>query len=78
MDSFPWEGMGGLMLLLIVIAAIWSAVWKGIALWRAGKNSHLGWFIAMFIVNSLGILEIIYIFGFSRKKQLFDKTGLTN
>jgi len=27
------------------------------------------WFIVLFIFNTLGILEIIYIFAFSRKKQ---------
>ena len=58
-----------LFTVLIVIAVIWSAVWKGIALWRAGGNKHLAWFIVLFIFNTLGILEIIYIFGFSRKKQ---------
>ncbi len=52
--------------LAIILAVVWSLVWKGIALWRAGRSNHLGWFIVLFIVNTLGILEIIYIFGFSR------------
>ena len=56
--------------LLIVPAVVWSMVWKGIALWRAGRNAHLVWFIVLFIVNTLGILEIIYIFAFSRKKEV--------
>ncbi len=56
--------------LLIGPAAVWSMVWKGIALWRAGRNAHLAWFIVLFIVNTLGILEIIYIFAFSRKKEV--------
>jgi methionyl-tRNA synthetase len=50
------------------LAVVWSMAWKGVALWRAGRNAHLGWFIVLFIVNTLGILEIIYIFAFSRKK----------
>jgi methionyl-tRNA synthetase len=53
---------------LVAVAVVWSTVWKGIALWRAGRNGHLAWFIAMLIVNTLGILEIIYIFAFSRRK----------
>ena len=60
---FPWPWS-----LLIALAVVWSSVWKGIALWRAGRNGHLAWFIALCIVNTLGILEIIYIFAFSRKK----------
>ena len=52
--------------LTISLAVVWSLVWKGIALWYAGRNAHLGWFITLFIVNTLGILEIIYIFAFRR------------
>ena len=71
----PWDwgtslfSMAGVAILSIVLAVVWSAVWKGFALWRAGRNGHVGWFIALFIVNTLGILEIIYIFAFSRKSE---------
>lgn len=47
----------------------WSAVWKGMALWRAARNGNSVWFIVMLIVNTAGILEIIYFFGFSRRGQ---------
>jgi len=49
--SSPW-----LYLLLV-----WDMVWRGIALWKAGRNKHLTWFIFLFIVNSIGILPIIYL-----------------
>ncbi len=58
-----------LLWLVIPLVAVWSMAWKGIALWRAGRNDHLAWFIVLFIVNTLGILPIIYIFAFSRKKE---------
>jgi hypothetical protein len=58
-SSFVW---------LFVILGIWEAVWKAIALWRAARNSHLAWFVCIFIFNTVGILSIIYIFGFSKKK----------
>ncbi len=54
--------------IIMTLAVVWSIVWKGIALWRAGRNGHLAWFIVLLIVNTVGILEIIYIFVFSRKK----------
>ena len=59
--------------LLIPLALVWSMAWKGIALWKAGRNEDLAWFIILFImlvVPLLGILDIIYIFAFSRKKEL--------
>lgn len=53
---------------LFWLALVWSMVWKGIALWKAGRNGQLGWYIAMFVVNTAGILEIVYIFVFGRKR----------
>lgn len=65
--SFPY--FADIFWVLIFLAIVWSAVWKGIALWRAGRNGDLAWFIVLLIVNTLGILEIIYIFAFSRRKK---------
>ena len=45
----------------IVIAIIWELIWKMIALWRAARNDQKGWFIAIGILNTLGILPIIYL-----------------
>lgn len=52
---------------LIGLAVLWTIPWKGIALWRAVKNDHKWWFIALLVINTLGILEILYIFVFSKK-----------
>lgn len=52
---------------LFVVAIAWSAVWKGIALWKCGRNKQLAWFIVLLIVNTVGILEIIYLLFFQRK-----------
>jgi len=48
---------------------IWTMVWKGWALWRASRNNHLVWFIALLVINTLGILEILYLFIWGRKKE---------
>lgn len=53
---------------LIPVIAAWEAVWKAIALWKAARNSHLAWFVCLIIFNTIGILPIIYIFAFSKKK----------
>lgn len=45
----------------IALAVIWELVWKGLALWRAGKNEDMAWFIVILLVNSLGIIPIIYL-----------------
>jgi hypothetical protein len=55
--------------LIIPLAVVWEAAWKGVALWRAGRSANLVWFICLFIFNTLGILPIIYIFAFSKKVE---------
>jgi hypothetical protein len=39
----------------------WSLVWKGIALWKAGRNKQLYWFISLLILNTAGLLPILYL-----------------
>ncbi|MFA6022875.1 MAG: DUF5652 family protein [Candidatus Pacearchaeota archaeon] len=50
----------------IVAIAVWSLAWKGIALWKAARQKQMIWFIVLLVVNTLGILEILYIFWFSK------------
>lgn len=48
-------------IVFIVVLSIWDAVWKLIALWKSARNNHLAWFICIAIINSVGILPIVYI-----------------
>lgn len=50
----------------------WSIAWKGLALWNAAKNGQRNWFIAILVVNTIGILEIVYLFGFAKKKMTLN------
>jgi hypothetical protein len=61
--------MPGFFAPLLVIVVIWSLVWKGIALWRAAHNNHTAWFVVLLIVNTLGILEIIYLLTAGKKRM---------
>jgi len=53
---------------LLLLSLLWVLPWKGVALWKAAGNAHKKWFIALFLLNTLAVLEIIYIFYFSKKK----------
>lgn len=53
-------------LAIMIIISIWSLVWKGLALWKASKKNHRIWFIVILLINSIGILEILYIYVFSK------------
>jgi len=50
----------------LVALAVWSIVWKGLGLWKAGRNNQLIWFLAMFLFNTAGILPIVYILWFQK------------
>jgi len=65
LNSTQWAWIA----VLIPILIVWTLPWKGIALWRSARNRHLVWFIVLLLVNTLAILEIIYIFAFSKKKS---------
>jgi hypothetical protein len=47
-----------------IFAILWSLPWKGVALWKAAKNNQKGWYFAILVLQTLGILEILYIFKF--------------
>ncbi len=55
---------GGVFMFVIVCLLIVGTILKGFALWKAGKNKQSGWFIALFVINSLGILPLIYLLYF--------------
>jgi hypothetical protein len=55
--------------LIIIAIAIWTIPWKAIALWKAAINGSKLWFGLILIVNTLGILEIVYIFLVSKKQS---------
>lgn len=47
--------------LVAVPLAIWSLFWKGLALWHSARKGSVVWFIVLLLVNTVGILEIIYL-----------------
>ena len=58
-----------LFIYLIIILMIWEGVWKGIGLWKSGRNNQLAWFVCILIFNTIGILPIIYLLAFQKKKK---------
>ncbi len=53
----------------IVLALLWTIPWKGAALWKSARNDQPAWFIALLLINTLGILEIAYIALFQKNKN---------
>lgn len=53
--------------ILLLIFSAYTAILKGLALWRAAKNSHQYWFVGILIVNLFGLPELLYLLYFSKK-----------
>lgn len=66
---YEFSQMTGTMTVVFLLLAVWTMIWKGIGLWHSAKNQQKGWFIAMLILNTLGLLPIIYLIWFKPKER---------
>ena len=60
---------------VFVLLMIWQLVWKGLALWKAGKRQDKVWFIILFLLNTLGILDILYLLAVKTKKTFANNNN---
>ncbi|MDP1696050.1 MAG: DUF5652 family protein [archaeon] len=67
-DALSLSAILGVPLWLLILAVIWSLVWKALALWKSARRNSPVWFIALLVINTFGILEILYLFLFSKIK----------
>jgi len=67
-------GIGVGFTLFIVVLVAGMMILDGIALWKAARRGSRGWFIALFLTNTI-ILELLYIFVFSKEQgeQVIDR-----
>jgi len=48
---------------------LWAIPWKGYALWKSARLNDRVWFVVLLLANTVGLLEILYIFVFSKRKK---------
>jgi methionyl-tRNA synthetase len=65
----PWSFMTGWWWPLLGIVMLWSLIWKGLALWKAARKGTSVWFVILLLVNTGGILDILYLYVFSKKSH---------
>jgi len=58
---------------IFIILGVWELTWKGLALWKASQNKQRNWFIAVLVINTVGILPIIYLKFFQKKIKINKK-----
>ncbi len=52
--------------ILILALAVWSLVLKGFSLWYAARGGQYRWFVILLILNTLGLVEIVYLIWFRK------------
>lgn len=63
-------GLGAGLILAFILIAVWDLVWKAVGMWKSARNSQIAWFVCILIFNTAGILPILYIYVFQRKKSV--------
>jgi hypothetical protein len=56
-----------------IIITLLTLPLKGWALWRAAQGKQKGWYIALLLLNTFGILELTYLFYFSKPQPKEQK-----
>jgi len=69
MGLLEWTALGAIGVTAVLVIAIWELIWKGIALWKCGRQKQLAWYICILIFNTAGILPIIYLLFFQRRPR---------
>ncbi len=59
---------------ILILLTLWTTPWKGWALWKSARLNDKGWFIVLLVINTLAILEILYIFIVSKRKKSVELT----
>lgn len=60
MESFSSLSTAGILFYIVLL--VWTLIWKGLALWKAARRNDSVWYIVLLILNTAGLLEIIYYF----------------
>lgn len=72
-ESFGSGVFGTWMGMFFIPIMLWSVAWKGWALWKAARAESKIWFVILLLVNTMGILDILYIFVLGKEKKVLKK-----
>jgi hypothetical protein len=64
-ELFQFAGFFPLLITLVLV----DVALRGYSLWKAAKNNQSTWFIALFLLNSLGLIPLVYVAFFQKNKN---------
>lgn len=74
LSAFPVVALIPPAVLIAAFVLLWIATTaiKAFALWHAARNRQVFWFVALLVLNTLGILELVYLLAFRKDKQSYE------
>lgn len=54
---------------VVVILVIWDTILKLVAMWKSARSNQLAWFICIGIINTAGVLPIVYLLTHRKKSD---------
>lgn len=69
---------GAFLWILVALIILWTLTLKGFALWHAARNHQRAWFVALLVINTFGVLELIYLVWFRADKDANHTPSLFN
>jgi hypothetical protein len=57
------------ILRVIIVMTLVTLPLKAVALWRAARAEQKGWYIALMLINTLGLLDLTYLFYFAKHNK---------
>jgi len=58
---------------IIILLVVWPIPWKGWALWKAARLNDKWWFMALLVIQTLAVMDILYIYIFSKRGTLISR-----
>lgn len=62
----------------MILISLWVLPWKGWALWLAARRREKWWFIALLVLNTIAILEIVYIFAIAKRSDTKEAPAIVS
>lgn len=63
---------------ILIIGIIWELIWKAAALWRAAQDEHRVWFAVILLLNTLGVIPILYLLLHSSRSYKRERSSYEN
>jgi len=64
-----FEGYPTYLIFVIMAFFLWTIPWKAMALWKSARKGQVAWFVFFVLVNTVGIMEILYLKFISRDEN---------